>query len=121
VTLPLGAAFNKDGTTLVFTAVLTFAFNALGLPLTGTTIFMMILMATLVSLGGEGIPMAGVVQLTILLPAFGLPVEFAALFAGIWRITEMPMVALNCIGDLIGTWTVHRFVDPRQTLAEPIG
>jgi Na+/H+-dicarboxylate symporter len=109
VTLPLGAAFNKDGTTLVFTAVLTFAFNALGLPLTGATIFMMILMSTLISLGGEGIPMAGVVQLTILLPAFGLPVEFAALFAGIWRITEMPMVALNCIGDLIGTWTVHRF------------
>ena len=102
VTLPLGAAFNKDGTTLVFTAVLTFALNALGLPLTSATIFMMILMATLVSLGGEGIPMSGVVQLTILLPAFGLPVEFAALFAGIWRITEMPMVALNCIGDLIG-------------------
>ena len=109
VTLPLGAAFNKDGTTLVFTAVLTFAFNSLGAPPTGATIFMMIVMATLISLGGEGIPMAGVVQLTILLPAFGLPVEFAALFAGIWRITEMPMVALNCIGDLIGTWTVHRF------------
>jgi Na+/H+-dicarboxylate symporter len=111
VTLPLGAAFNKDGTTLVFTAVLTFALNALGLPLTSATIFMMILMATLVSLGGEGIPMSGVVQLTILLPAFGLPVEFAALFAGIWRITEMPMVALNCIGDLIGTWVVHRFLE----------
>jgi serine/threonine transporter len=110
VTLPLGAAFNKDGTTLVFTAVLTFVFNSLGRPLSGATIFMMILMATLISLGGEGIPMAGVVQLTILLPAFGLPVEFAALFAGIWRITEMPMVALNCIGDLIGTWTVHRFI-----------
>ena len=108
VTLPLGAAFNKDGTTLVFTAVLTFALNALGRPLTGATMFMMILMATLVSLGGEGIPMSGVVQLTILLPAFGLPVEFAALFAGIWRITEMPMVALNCIGDLIGTWVVYR-------------
>jgi Na+/H+-dicarboxylate symporter len=114
VTLPLGAAFNKDGTTLVFTAVLTFAFNALGTPLAGATIFMMILMATLISLGGEGIPMAGVVQLTILLPAFGLPVEFAALFAGIWRITEMPMVALNCIGDLIGTWTVHHFVDRKS-------
>ena len=116
VTLPLGAAFNKDGTTLVFTAVLTFALNALGLPLTGATIFMMILMATLVSLGGEGIPMAGVVQLTILLPAFGLPVEFAALFAGIWRITEMPMVALNCIGDLVGTWTVHRYVNRKETV-----
>jgi Na+/H+-dicarboxylate symporter len=48
-------------------------------------------------------------------------VEFAALFAGIWRITEMPMVALNCIGDLVGTWTVHHFVDRRHTLAEPIG
>src|SRR5206468_2213518 len=47
VTLPLGAAFNKDGTTLVFTAVLTFALNALGLPLTSATMFTMILMATL--------------------------------------------------------------------------
>ena len=120
VTLPLGAAFNKDGTTLVFTAVLTFALNALGLPLTSATMFTMILMATLVSLGGEGIPMSGVVQLTILLPAFGLPVGFAALFAGIWRITEMPMVTLNCIGDLIGTWVVYRFLSRKETLSRPL-
>lgn len=109
VTLPLGAAFNKDGTTLVFAAVITFAMNALGMPMSGGTIFAMLLMATLVSLGGEGIPMSGVVQLTVLLPALGLPVEFAALFAGIWRLTEMPMVAMNCLGDLIGTQVVHRF------------
>jgi len=82
--------------------------------------FTMILMATLVSLGGEGIPMSGVVQRTVLLPAFGLPVGFAALFAGIWRITEMPMVTLNCIGDLIGTWVVYRFVGKKERLSEPL-
>jgi Na+/H+-dicarboxylate symporter len=114
-TLPIGAALNKDGSTLIFAAVLTFASNALGLHLSVERIFMMILMSVLISLGGEGIPMAGVMQLAIILPAFGLPVEFVTVFAGIWRITEMPQVALNCIGDIIGTKVVAGFCAGQAT------
>lgn len=109
-TLPIGAALNKDGSTMIFSAVLVFASNALGLHLSAAHIFTMILMSVLISLGGEGIPMSGVVQLAIVLPAFGLPVEFVTVFAGIWRLTEMPQVALNCIGDIVGTCIVSGFL-----------
>ncbi|MGI5998990.1 MAG: dicarboxylate/amino acid:cation symporter, partial [Lutispora sp.] len=58
-----------------------------------------VLTATLASIGTAGVPGAGLIMLTMVLQAVGLPLEGLALIAGIDRVLDMARTAINVTGD----------------------
>ena len=58
-----------------------------------------VLTATLGSIGTAGVPGAGLIMLTLVLQSVGLPLEGLALVAGIDRILDMARTSVNIIGD----------------------
>ncbi|NLB82799.1 MAG: dicarboxylate/amino acid:cation symporter, partial [Synergistaceae bacterium] len=97
--LPLGATINMDGTALYQGVCALFVAQAYGMPLPLTAQVTIILTATLASIGTAGVPGAGLIMLTLVLTAVGLPLEGAALVAGIDAVLDMARTAINVTGD----------------------
>lgn len=97
--LPLGATINMDGTALYQGICALFIANVYGIELTMAQQFTIVLTATLASIGTAGVPGAGLIMLTMVLQAVGLPLEGLALVAGIDRILDMARTTVNITGD----------------------
>ncbi len=97
--LPLGAKINMDGTALYQGVCALFAAQAYGVPLSLTAQMTVLLTATLASIGTAGVPGAGLIMLTLVLTAVGLPLEGAALVAGIDAVLDMARTSINVTGD----------------------
>ena len=97
--LPLGATINMDGTALYQGVCALFVAQAYGLSLGMGAQLSIILTATLASIGTAGVPGAGLIMLTLVLTAVGLPLEGVALVAGIDAVLDMARTAVNVIGD----------------------
>ena len=97
--LPLGATINMDGTALYQGVCALFVAQAYGLPLGMGAQLSIILTATLASIGTAGVPGAGLIMLTLVLTAVGLPIEGVALVAGIDAVLDMARTAINVTGD----------------------
>ncbi|MBQ3347350.1 MAG: cation:dicarboxylase symporter family transporter, partial [Synergistaceae bacterium] len=69
---------------------------------------MIMLTATLASIGTAGIPGSGLVMLTIVLSSVNLPMEAIGLLAGIDRILNMGRVIPNIVGDAASAVIVSR-------------
>lgn len=69
------------------------------LPLTMIDLLMVVLVATLASVGTAGVPGVGSIMLAMVLNQVGLPVEGIALIIGIDRILDMLRTSLNISGD----------------------
>lgn len=102
-TLPLGAQINKDGTSIMLTAVLLLSAQVAGVALTGAEILSLLVMGFLLSVGSGGIPGGGFVVALILVQSFGLPLELAAIVGGIYRLIDMGNTTVNVMGDMVGT------------------
>ena len=61
------------------------------------------LMGFLLSAGSGGIPGGGFVVALIMVQAFQLPLELAAIVGGIYRLVDMGNTTLNVMGDMVGT------------------
>lgn len=97
--LPLGATINMDGTALYQGICALFVAQAYGLSLSVGAQLNIVLTATLASIGTAGVPGAGLIMLTLVLTAVGLPLEGAALVAGIDAILDMARTCINVVGD----------------------
>ena len=97
--LPLGATINMDGTALYQGVCALFVAQAYGLTLGMGAQLSIILTATLASIGTAGVPGAGLIMLTLVLTAVGLPLEGAALVAGIDAVLDMARTCVNVVGD----------------------
>jgi Na+/H+-dicarboxylate symporter len=97
--LPLGATINMDGTALYQGVSVLFVAQVYGIELTMAQMGTIILTATLASIGTAGVPGAGMIMLSLVLTAIGLPLEGVALVAGIDRILDMARTSVNVIGD----------------------
>lgn len=97
--LPLGATINMDGTSLYIGVAALFAAQAYGIDLAFGQIMMIVLIATLGSIGTAGVPGAGLIMLTLALTTTGLPLEAIALIAGVDRFMDMFRTATNITGD----------------------
>ena len=97
--LPLGATINMDGTALYQGVCALFVAQVYGITLTTGQLGTIILTATLASIGTAGVPGAGLIMLTLVLQAVGLPLEGIALIAGIDRVLDMARTAINVTGD----------------------
>ncbi|SHI14179.1 dicarboxylate/amino acid:cation symporter [Ferrimonas marina] len=98
-TLPLGATVNMDGTAIMQGVATVFIAQVFGIDLSMTDMLMVILTATLASIGTAGVPGVGLIMLAMVLQQVGLPVEGIALILGVDRLLDMVRTAVNVTGD----------------------
>lgn len=104
--LPLGATINMDGTSLYQSVAAVFIAQALGLGLTIGDQLMIVLTATLASIGSAGVPGAGLVMLIIVLESIGVPSAGIALIIAPDRLLDMCRTVVNVTGDAAVTMIV---------------
>jgi Na+/H+-dicarboxylate symporter len=98
-TLPLGATINMDGTALYECVAAIFIAQAYGVELTALQQVIIVLTSLLASIGAASIPMAGLVMMTIILTAVGLPLEGIGLILAVDRILDMSRTMINVWSD----------------------
>ncbi|MFM1525655.1 MULTISPECIES: dicarboxylate/amino acid:cation symporter [Helcococcus] len=98
--LPLGSTINMDGTAIYQGVCAIFIAKVFGVDLTLGQQLIIVLSATLASIGTAGVPGAGMIMLAMVLQSVGLPVEGIALVAGIDRPLDMMRTVVNVTGDI---------------------
>jgi len=98
-TLPLGATLNMDGTAIMQGVATVFIANVYGVDLGLTDYLLVILTATLASVGTAAVPGVGLITLAMVLDQVGLPVEGIALIIGVDRLLDMIRTSVNVTGD----------------------
>ncbi|EGR2797959.1 dicarboxylate/amino acid:cation symporter [Vibrio navarrensis] len=121
-TVPLGATVNMDGTAIMQGVATAFIAQAFNIDLSMGDYLMVILTATLASIGTAGVPGVGLVMLAMVLNQVGLPLEGIALIMGVDRLLDMIRTAVNITGDACvsvivakseGALDIERFADPK--------
>ena len=104
--LPLGATINMDGTALYEAVAAMFIAQAYGIELGLWQQLVIMLTATLASIGAAAIPGAGLITMVIVLKAVNLPLEGIAMILAVDRLLDMLRTAVNVWGDTCGTVVV---------------
>ena len=106
--LPLGATVNMDGTALYEAVAAMFIAQAYGIDLSLLQQLIIMLTATLASIGAAAIPGAGLVTMVIVLKAVGLPLEGIGMILAVDRLLDMLRTSVNVWGDSCGAAIVAR-------------
>ncbi|RAI45549.1 dicarboxylate/amino acid:cation symporter [Rhodoplanes roseus] len=109
VVLPLGYAFNRDGSIMYFALAVTFLAEAYGVALTGSALFTILMVTTIASKGSANVPSGGLVAVAMVLTAIGLPVEALAIIAGVDAFLDMGRTAVNVFGNTVAVKLVQKF------------
>lgn len=107
-TVPLGATINMDGTAIMQGVATVFIAQVYGIDLGIAEYLMVILTATLASIGTAGVPGVGLIMLAMVLQQVDLPVEGIALIIGVDRLLDMTRTAVNVTGDSMVTVIVAK-------------
>jgi Na+/H+-dicarboxylate symporter len=107
-TIPLGATLNMDGTAIMQGVAAGFIAQAYGIHLGMGDYLMIVLTATLASIGTAGVPGVGLVMLAMVLEQVNLPVEGIGLIIGVDRLLDMVRTAVNVTGDSAVSCVVAR-------------
>ncbi len=99
--LPFGATANMDGTGIFFGIIVVFGAQIAGVDLTIGQLVMLVVQATLLSIGVAAAPQVGLVIGTTMITTMGLPIEVIGLVTGIFRILDQIHTATNITGDLV--------------------
>ncbi len=116
--LPLGATVNMDGTSLYQGVAAVFIAQALNIDLSLTDQLMILLTATLASIGTAGVPGAGLVMLIIVLEAIHVPVAGISLILAVDRILDMCRTVVNVTGDITVATVIDRFEQKQNAREE---
>lgn len=106
--LPLGATINMDGTAIYQAVAAVFIACCYGIDLTIGQMAMIVLTATLASIGTAGVSGAGMIMLSMVLMSIGLPVEGIAIIAGVDKLFDMGRTTLNITGDATAAMWVSK-------------
>ena len=101
--LPLGATVNMDGTALYESVAAIFIAQAYGHDLGIAQQLVIFLTASLAAVGAAAIPGAGLITMSIVLTAVGLPLEGIGLILAVDRLLDMFRTTVNVFGDCVGT------------------
>ncbi len=107
-TVPLGATINMDGTAIMQGVATAFIAQAYQVDIGLSGYLMVVLTATLASVGTAGVPGVGLITLAMVLQQVNLPVEGIALIIGVDRLLDMIRTAVNVTGDSMVTLTVAK-------------
>ncbi len=111
--LPLGATMNMDGTALYEAVAAMFIAQAYGIDMTLGQQLVVMLTATLASIGAAAIPGAALITMVIVLRAVNLPLEGIGMILAVDRILDMFRTAVNVWGDSCGAAIVARMEGER--------
>jgi len=109
--LPLGATINMDGTALYQAVAVLFIAQIYGIDLGLAEQMIIVLTATLASVGAAGVPSAGIITLIIVLNSVGMGQHVQAgiaLILGVDRILDMIRTSVNVTGDLTCSAVIAR-------------
>ncbi len=98
--LNLGSTINMDGGAIYQAACAVFIAQIYGVDLSLIQVLIIIVTASLASVGAAAIPGTVIVMMTMVLSSVGLPLEAIALIAGIDRILDMCTTSVNVSGDI---------------------
>ncbi|MGL4289485.1 MAG: dicarboxylate/amino acid:cation symporter [Phreatobacter sp.] len=112
VVLPLGYAFNRDGSIMYFALAVTFLAEAYGVPLDWSALLTILMVTTIASKGSANVPSGGLVAIAMVLTAIGLPVEALAIIAGVDAFLDMGRTAINVFGNTVAVKLVQKFSGP---------
>jgi len=112
--LPIGATINMDGTSLYQAVAAVFIAQAFGMDLSIGAQLMIIVTATLASIGSAAVPGAGMVMLVIVLAQAGIPEAGLALIFAVDRPLDMCRTVINVSGDAAVSVWIARSVRERQ-------
>ena len=107
--LPLGATVNMDGTALYESVAAIFIAQAYNIHLTLGQQIIVFMTASLAAIGAAAIPGAGLITMSIVLGAVGLPIEGIGLILAVDRLLDMFRTTVNVFGDCVGTIFVDSF------------
>ncbi|WP_051633018.1 dicarboxylate/amino acid:cation symporter [Thermonema rossianum] len=107
-TIPLGATINMDGTALYECVAAMFIAQAYNIHLDFGQQLIVVITALLASIGAAGIPMAGLVMISVILSAVGLPLEGVGMILAVDRILDMMRTAVNVWSDSCGAAIIAR-------------
>jgi len=106
----VGANFNNDGTALYEAMAALFIAQVLGMELSLVQQLLVVVTSMAASIGAAGIPEAGLVTMTMVFMAVGLPVEFIAVLFSVDWFLDRCRTTINVMGDI----NVSALLDGRQ-------
>ena len=107
--LPLGATVNMDGTAIYQCVAAVFLAKCIGIDLSFTQMAMIVVTATLASIGTAGTSGAGMIMLAMVLESVGIDPVYIGIIYGIDRLFDMGRTTLNIIGDCSCAVCVHKW------------
>jgi Na+/H+-dicarboxylate symporter len=96
----VGSNFNNDGTALYEAMAALFIAQLIGRHLTISQQMIIVLTAIIASVGAAGIPEAGLVTMTLVFSAVGLPIEYIALLLTVDWFLDRCRTTINVLGDV---------------------
>jgi DAACS family dicarboxylate/amino acid:cation (Na+ or H+) symporter len=111
----VGANFNNDGTALYEAMSALFISQVIGQHLSLPQQLMVVLTSIVASVGAAGIPEAGLVTMTLVFGAVGLPTEYIAILLTVDWFLDRCRTAINVMGDV----NVSCMLDGRVREAAP--
>jgi Na+/H+-dicarboxylate symporter len=96
----VGANFNNDGTALYEAMSALFVAQMLGQHLSLVQQLIIVVTSIIASVGAAGIPEAGLVTMTLVFTAVGLPIEYIALLLTVDWFLDRCRTTINVLGDV---------------------
>ncbi len=96
----VGSNFNNDGTALYEAMAALFIAQLLGVELSFSQQLLVVLTSIVASVGAAGIPEAGLVTMTLVFSAVGLPIEYIALLLTVDWFLDRCRTMINVLGDM---------------------
>ncbi len=116
----VGANFNNDGTALYEAMAALFVAQLIGQDLSMFQQLIVVLTSIIASVGAAGIPEAGLVTMTLVFSAVGLPIEYIALLLTVDWFLDRCRTTINVLGDVNVACLLDGRVrpDPSETVSD---
>ena len=112
--LPLGSTINMDGTAIYQCVATVFLASCANIQLTIGQMIIVVVTATLASIGTAGVSGAGMIMLAMVLEALGIPVAYIGLIVAVDRIFDMGRTCLNVTGDIACSLCVTKWESKKK-------
>ena len=114
----VGANFNNDGTALYEAMAALFVAQLIGQDLSLLQQLIVVATSIVASVGAAGIPEAGLITMTLVFGAVGLPIEYIAILLTVDWFLDRCRTTINVLGDVNVSCLLDGKVRPQPDLAE---
>lgn len=118
--IPLGATINMNGTALYQGVATIFLAQVFGVELGTSALVLVVVTAVAASIGSPATPGVGIVILSMVLAAAGVPAAGIGLIIGVDRIIDMTRTAVNVTGDLVAAAVLDRVIGGEMSAEEQL-